>query len=70
MNNKKNFKTSKPRSQSRTNSKQNNRHYYHNPKSAQQIAEGQVIPLKIKRLGINGEGIGYYIKLKRRVPTG
>lgn len=60
MNNKKNFKTSKPRSQSRTNSKQNNRHFYHNPKSAQQIAEGQVIPLKIKRLGINGEGIGYY----------
>ncbi|WP_172984575.1 TRAM domain-containing protein, partial [Lactobacillus helveticus] len=24
------------------------------------MAEGQVIPLKIKRLGINGEGIGYY----------
>ena len=26
----------------------------------QQLVKGQQISLKIKRLGINGEGIGYY----------
>lgn len=36
--------------------------------TVQQIKLGQQIPLKIKRLGINGEGIGYYKKLIIFVP--
>ncbi|MGL4697566.1 23S rRNA (uracil(1939)-C(5))-methyltransferase RlmD [Enterococcus larvae] len=28
--------------------------------NTQQVKPGQIIPLKIKRLGINGEGLGYY----------
>jgi 23S rRNA (uracil1939-C5)-methyltransferase len=34
----------------------------------QQMNQGQKIPLKIKRLGINGEGIGYYKKTIVFVP--
>lgn len=34
----------------------------------QLVKKGQQISLKIKRLGINGEGIGYYKKLIIFVP--
>lgn len=34
----------------------------------QAVKEGQIIQLKIKRLGINGEGIGYYKRLITFVP--
>lgn len=34
----------------------------------QAVKEGQIISLKIKRLGINGEGIGYYKRLITFVP--
>ncbi|MEI5989401.1 23S rRNA (uracil-5-)-methyltransferase RumA [Enterococcus termitis] len=36
--------------------------------TTQLLKEGQTIPLKIKRLGINGEGIGYYKKTIVFVP--
>ncbi|MGK0551273.1 23S rRNA (uracil(1939)-C(5))-methyltransferase RlmD [Enterococcus faecalis] len=36
--------------------------------NSQQLKQGQQITLKIKRLGINGEGIGYYKKLIIFVP--
>ena len=32
------------------------------------VKNGQTIPLKIKRLGINGEGIGYFKRLIIFVP--
>lgn len=35
----------------------------------QQVKIGQVIPLKIKRLGINGEGLGYYKRTIVFVPN-
>ncbi|MCB5952283.1 23S rRNA (uracil(1939)-C(5))-methyltransferase RlmD [Enterococcus sp. BWT-B8] len=37
--------------------------------SNQQIKIGQIIPLKIKRLGINGEGLGYYKRIIVFVPN-
>ena len=36
------------------------KNFYHNPKKSSDIKPEMEIPLKIKRLGINGEGIGYY----------
>ena len=32
------------------------------------VKTGQTVPLKIKRLGINGEGIGYFKRLIIFVP--
>ncbi|MBL1229014.1 23S rRNA (uracil(1939)-C(5))-methyltransferase RlmD [Enterococcus sp. BWB1-3] len=37
--------------------------------SNQQVKIGQIIPLKIKRLGINGEGLGYYKRTIVFVPN-
>lgn len=36
------------------------KNFYNNPRKSSDIKIGDEIPLKIKRLGINGEGIGYY----------
>lgn len=36
------------------------KNFYHNPSKSSDIKIGDEIPLKIKRMGINGEGIGYY----------
>jgi 23S rRNA (uracil-5-)-methyltransferase RumA len=36
------------------------KNFYNNPNKSSDIKVGDEIPLKIKRLGINGEGIGYY----------
>ncbi len=54
------------------------KHYTHNRRPQQRSADvqveiGQRFPLTIKRLGINGEGIGYYkrklVFIKGALPT-
>jgi len=51
-----------------------NDHHYNNHRRPQQetpsvtVEEGQRFPLTIKRMGINGEGIGYYKRMAVFIP--
>jgi 23S rRNA (uracil-5-)-methyltransferase RumA len=64
MNNKEksNYKGKKPYGKKPNDRQKQERrkNFYNNPRKSSDIKVGDEIPLKIKRMGINGEGIGYY----------